>query len=269
MNEKFKVILDYDSSKMTQTDLIIIDYINSEFVSIIKNNETIESFCHGKPFSIASVHRVAKKLGFNSFIDMKFDLINRYIQRAENTFSNASDIDSNISKLFLPEFDINEYLSFLKVSLANIDWQIIKQMQKDIMSKSTIYVFQEDKIFEVKAFDIYCSLKKIHLVRLTSLQYFEFFKKVQDFEKDSIFLFTKFNVISDIENYFLDFLSSKKIKTYFFTSILQPYRENVFQIVIGNFKRIDNDKKLFIRFKMIYDQLINIIIYSLFNKTHF
>ena len=79
-------------------------------------------------------------------------------------------------------------------------------MQKDIMSKSTIYVFQEDKIFEVKAFDIYCSLKKIHLVRLTSLQYFE---------KDSIFLFTKFNVISDIENYFLDFLRSKKIKTYF------------------------------------------------------
>lgn len=63
MDTKFKLIVNYDSSIMTQTDLTIIDYINSEFVSIIKNNETIESFCLGKPFSIAS----ASVGGINTF----------------------------------------------------------------------------------------------------------------------------------------------------------------------------------------------------------
>lgn len=272
---KVKIISNYNNKKLSTSDLSIIDYINNNAKEFI-TTKTITEYCMNKPFTPSSFHKLAIKLGYETALSMKNELTIQYMEKAKN----LSKITSSISfddKNNSPEIHqyLNNYLNNISTYLYEMDWELVDKLKKSILKSKTIYAYQPDSILTYASFEILSNFLDIKIFRIESVYRLNMIK---DFgvDNDSILIISKsFNKANEFEEDLFDFFNKKNIEIFTIVGLESIFPKCNNNIVIGNFKNLDNHTLKVLRFKLIYDQVINMLIYEMFlflvekkNKKH-
>lgn len=261
---KVKIISNYNDKGLSTSDLSIIDYINNnpkEFIT----TKTITQYCENKPFTPSTFHKLSVKLGYESALSMKNELTIHYMEKAKN----LSEITSSISfeyknnSLELQKY-LNDYLKNLSTYLYELDWELVDKLKKSILNCKTIYAYQPDSILTYASFEILSNFLDIKIFRIESPYRLNMIK---DFglDKNSILIISKaFKQANEFEKDLFDFFYKKNIEIFTIVGLESIFPKCSNNIVIGNFKNLDDHTSKVLRFKLIYDQVINMLIYEMF-----
>lgn len=264
MNNNFKCITNYNPNDFTYVEIEIIDDINLNVLDFI-NVKTFNDFCKGKTYSPPSIDKLAKKLGYKTALDFKNAVMKIYYEKINiiNKFHFDNLANKNISPKRIES--LKEHLNNSALSLFDVDWNIVEELEKEIIKRKNIYILNSDNLFSNTSFEILCSLFDKNIIKIESE--FRLNHIIQfGIQEDSILLISKmyFNY-ENKEDTSIKIFKNKNIPIFVISADEAATKHDVKKITIGNFsQRINNTSLDIANYKIIYDQLLNIINYDIF-----
>ncbi|MDE5766993.1 MAG: hypothetical protein K2H56_00445 [Malacoplasma sp.] len=253
---KFKIIKNYDRRKFSETELSLIDVIN-ENPELFLSAFNLKEFCEKNNFSVSTIQKIAKKLNYKSANQMKSDIAKKYFK----------DISLNKKEsLKKQNISIEEYLNKLEVALKTIDEELVNKLTKKILNCNYVYIYNSDQFFKSKIFDFFSSILPFKIYRIDNDYRLKIAKNLIK-DKNSILIVTKvFSELTEFESKVINYFLKEKIEIYTISAVegLFPKSKEINNIVIGNYKNLNNEDIKIIEFRIFYNNLINIIVFNLF-----
>ncbi|MDE6562968.1 MAG: hypothetical protein K2J98_01665, partial [Malacoplasma sp.] len=126
--------------------------------------------------------------------------------------------------------------------------------------------YNSDQFFKSNIFDFFSSILPFKIFRIDNDYRFKIAKKLA-MHKNSIFIITKvFAELTDFELNLVNFFKKEQIEIFAISAVdgLFPKSKEINNMVIGNYKNINNEDIEIIEFRIFYNNLINIIVFNLF-----
>lgn len=133
-NQKLIELIKNMSHEFTNTDKDIADYILRHPEELAKMT-TISNFSTASKFSVGSIVRFCKKLGFEGFSEFKFFVVNNLLAVELN------DDDSYLDSL------VNTYISEIKTMASNLDTESVSKLAKAILESNRVLILGKNSSY--------------------------------------------------------------------------------------------------------------------------
>lgn len=269
MNHNFKCITGYDPKMFTDVEIEIINDINLNVNEFIDTKSLVD-FCYKKTYSPPSIDKLAKKLGHKTAKDLKNFITKTYYEKCNisNKFNFDHQKSEGISNTRI-KF-LKEYLNRSALCLFNLNWVLIEKFRNEMINKKTIYVLHSDDIFSLTNLELICTFFKKTLIVIKSEYRLEYINKFS-IDKDSLLIICKmYKPLNSVETMTISMFLKHNIPIYLISSSEEIMKhekfktESINKIIIGNFSNFDNHLYDIANYKMMYDQIFNIVCYEIF-----
>ncbi|WP_044891209.1 hypothetical protein [Malacoplasma penetrans] len=259
-----KLIENFENDEsLTQLEKEVINNINNNPRDFLFS-KNIKTFCLDNGIVETTIQRIAKKLDYSSSLEMKNKLtikLNNFIYKEKENIINMLDKKVN--------YEILRYFNFIERKATIMDWNTIDKMKNSFLENKTIYIYQNDSLFSYYFFEKICEALHKNIIRIENKNHFDLIKSGIN-ENVFLIITNPFGEINEFENTLIDFFKLKNKEIYYITSTFKKITDiNLLILDIEN--NLNKNDDLFNKnfyFKILYDQMVNIITMSLIKELN-